>query len=275
MSLRLLVVTLALGTSLAGASSLSAQRSNRSFGNDPCQAEFGRGGRTRVCETRISGMRALKGPLTVDGGRNGGVTVTGWDRDSVHVVAIIQATAQTREDAQAMAGQVRVITDGDELRSEGPRFGRNAGWAVTFEISVPRHTDLTLTTANGPVEVENVTGTMRLDAENGPITLRAVGGDVQARAVNGPLSVQLTGSKWEGTGLDAETVNGPVDLRIPANYSANLETGTVNGPFDIDAPLTVTFQGRRASRIRSVLGSGGAPIRAVTTNGPVQISRRG
>jgi hypothetical protein len=64
-----------------------------------------------------------------------------------------------------------------------------------------------------------------------------------------------------------------VNLDIPADYSARLETGTVNGPFDIDSPLTVTLQGRRYSRIHSVLGAGGAPVRAVTTNGPVQIRR--
>jgi DUF4097 and DUF4098 domain-containing protein YvlB len=144
---------------------------------------------------------------------------------------------------------------------------------VSYEVYAPRRTDLALTTVNGPVEVLDVSGTMRLQTENGPITLEGTGGDIQARATNGPLSINLTGTKWDGAGLDAETVNGPVHLEIPATYSAKLETGTVNGPMDLSTPLTVTFQGKRYSRITSVLGSGGATVRAVTTNGPVAIRR--
>jgi hypothetical protein len=92
---------------------------------------------------------------------------------------------------------------------------------------------------------------------------------------NGPLSVGLGGSRWEGAGLDAETVNGPVVLAIPEGYSARLETGTVNGPMSVDFPLTVTFQGRWRDRLNTTLGDGGAPVRVVTTNGPLVIKRRG
>ena len=82
------------------------------------------------------------------------------------------------------------------------------------------------------------------------------------------------GTRWEGGGgLDAETTNGPVSLAIPDNYSAELEFGTVNGPMTVGFPLTVTIQGKVGRRIITKLGAGGAPIRAVTTNGPVEIQR--
>ena len=100
-----------------------------------------------------------------------------------------------------------------------------------------------------------------------------MGGNVHARVQNGPLSVKLQGTRWDGEGLDAETVNGPVHLEIPAGYSARLETGTVNGPMSTEFPLTVTLQGRVARRITATLGSGGAPVRVVTTNGPLVIRR--
>jgi hypothetical protein len=97
---------------------------------------------------------------------------------------------------------------------------------------------------------------------------------VQARAQNGPLSVQLTGPSWRGEGLDAETVNGPLSISIPDGYSARLETGTMNGPFSTDIPLNVTLQrGRQIRQITTELGNGGPTVRAVTTNGPVSISR--
>jgi DUF4097 and DUF4098 domain-containing protein YvlB len=123
--------------------------------------------------------------------------------------------------------------------------------------------------------VRGITGTMALSAHNGPVALHGVAGDVHARVRNGPLSVYLAGDRWEGTGLDAETVNGPVVLAIPENYSARLETGTVNGPMSVDFPMTVTIQGRLSQRLNTTLGSGGAPVRVVTTNGPLVIRRRG
>jgi hypothetical protein len=61
-------------------------------------------------------------------------------------------------------------------------------------------------------------------------------------------------------------------MRIPANYSARLETGTVNGGFDIDFPITL--QGRiDRRRIATQLGAGGPTIRAVTTNGGVRVRK--
>ena len=72
----------------------------------------------------------------------------------------------------------------------------------------------------------------------------------------------------------AETSNGPLTLEIPERYNAQLETGTVNGPFTSDIPLSVRLSGRRTQRIEATLGSGGPPVRAVTTNGPVTIRAR-
>ena len=110
-----------------------------------------------------------------------------------------------------------------------------------------------------------------LEARNGPVALRGVSGDVRARTQNGPLTVNLDGERWTGKGLDAETTNGPVSIRIPDGYSARLETGTVNGPMRIDFPITL--QGSIGRRIETTLGQGGPTIRAVTTNGPVTIRR--
>ncbi len=218
-------------------------------------------------------MRPAGGTLTVDPGRNGGVAVYGWDRDSIAVTAKIVAQGRTEEASQRMADGIRIEAAGRAIRADGPNTGYREHWSVSFEVYVPRHTDLALETDNGPLFVEDVSGTMDLRAQNGPVTLTGVSGDVTARVVNGPLSVHLSGTRWDGVGLDAEAHNGPVDLVIPERYNARLETGTVNGPMDLAFPLTVTMQGRMTHRIQSTLGSGGAPVRVVTTNGPLTIRR--
>lgn len=115
-------------------------------------------------------------------------------------------------------------------------------------------------------------GAIEFAAQNGGIHLAGVGGDVRGRTQNGGLSVELTGARWEGRGLDAQTTNGGVTLIVPEGYDAELETGTTNGGFDIDFPVTV--QGRIGRSIRTTLGDGGAVVRAITTNGGVRVRRR-
>jgi hypothetical protein len=77
---------------------------------------------------------------------------------------------------------------------------------------------------------------------------------VRGSTSNGGLDVVLTGDRWIGEGLDVRTTNGGVELAIPANYSARLETGTVNGGMEIGFPITV--QGRLDRRLTTQLGNG-------------------
>jgi len=221
-----------------------------------------------VCEERETRLGARES-LSVDGRQNGGVSVRAWDGSDVLVRAQIRAVAPTREEAGEMARQVRVSTSDGTVHATGPETnGGRRSWAVSYEIFVPRRMDLEIETHNGPISVVGVSGEMELEATNGPMNLRDVGGDVRARTTNGPLNVQLAGRRWSGGGLDAQTTNGPVNLTIPDGYSAELETGTVHGPVRIDIPVTVRG---RTSHVRTRLGSGGAPVRVMTTNGPVTV----
>ena len=88
----------------------------------------------------------------------------------------------------------------------------------------------------------------------------------------------LAGRRWSGEGLDAETVNGPVTLRMPRGYAAHLESGTVHGPARAaeQHPPRAARGPRRwgpGGRISTDVNGGGPTIRVVTTNGPVSIER--
>lgn len=243
---------------------------------DNCRRDRGDRDRVKFCEERSLGWRAQSGAtLTVDASPNGGVSVSGWDRDSVHVEVKLQTQGGDDEEARELARQIRITNEGGRLRAEGPSSRRWASWSVSFVIFAPRRVDLDLSSVNGPLEVEEVVGRLRLEVQNGPLSLHDVGGDVRAHAQNGPLHVKLTGSRWEGTGLDASTQNGPLVLEVPEGYNAQLETGTINGPMEIGFPIMVQGRigmgGRR--HISTTLGSGGTTIRAVTTNGPAVIRR--
>ena len=102
---------------------------------------------------------------------------------------------------------------------------------------------------------------------------RGAGGDVRAHAQNGGLNVRLTGTHWEGAGLDAETQNGGVRLVVPEGYSARLTTGTVNGGMRTDIPITVSGTSRASSRSHLASKSGDERITAQKLRRPAPRNR--
>ncbi|MDB4947753.1 MAG: hypothetical protein JWM27_402 [Gemmatimonadetes bacterium] len=236
-----------------------------------CRDNHGWGRGSGYCEVRESNMPA-GGTLNVDARDNGGVRVLGWDRNEVHVEARVQARAGSDAEARALAGRVRITTAGGTIRADGPHVeGRDRGWSVSYIVRVPRRSDLTVRTLNGPIGVERVSGRMDLSAVNGPLSLSEVGGDVRGRTENGPLRVSLSGARWQGTGLDVRTTNGPVVLTVPESYAAHLDVGNTNGPMALDFPVTVS--GRIGHHIVTDLNGGGPTIRAMTVNGPIAVKR--
>ena len=211
--------------------------------------------------------------LIVDGRENGGITVHAWDKTEIQVVAMVQAHAESASEAQDIARQIVISSSNGNIRADGPRTNRrNESWSVSFEIWAPRQTELALTASNGGISVDGMNSRMSLETVNGGLTVTDVDGDVRGSTVNGGITAELSGDRWHGSGLDLRTSNGGVHLYVPSNYSALLETGTINGGMDIGFPMTV--QGSFGRSFTTQLGTGGATIRAVTTNGGVSIRRR-
>jgi DUF4097 and DUF4098 domain-containing protein YvlB len=239
------------------------------------QCKEHQGGQFRHCEVRPVAWSG-GGSLHVNAQPNGGVQVTGWDQATIAGSARIQVQADTEAEARSIASQIVIGTSSGALRADGPTSGNGRSWSVNYVLSVPRHCDVEIEALNGPVGISGVSGQIKATTTNGPMSLKDLGGNVHARATNGPLSVVLAGTSWQGEGLDAETKNGPVSVSVPEGYSAELEARTTNGPFRVDIPVTV--QGElpswRTRSIKAAIGGGGAPIRVVTTNGPMSISKR-
>ena len=235
---------------------------------DVC-ADRGRHSRHQVhCEVRET---ALSGPavLDIDPGRNGGVHIRGWTQSDMHLRTRVEGVAETAARAQQIAAGVRVNAVDGRLRSDGPTTWEDEWWSSTFFLDVPANARLVINTQNGGISVEEFRGTVNMRAHNGGFTLRDVGGDIRGRAHNGTLRVDLTGARWDGSGLDVETHNGSVRLTLPSAYAAELETGTVNGRVEIDMPMVI--HPGRVRRFTTTIGKGGPKIRAVTHNGGVTV----
>ena len=250
----------------------SAQSRRYDSDGDWCR-DGSRGRQVRHCEIRESTMQGVN-PIDIDAGQNGGIKLRGWDRADVLVRARIEAYAESDAEARSLASGVRIETTGTSVRAEGPstRDRDNQHWSVSFDIQVPRAAMVTLRTVNGGISIDDFHGTAKFRASNGGVSLTNVGGDISGQTTNGGVTVNLEGDRWDGAGLDVETHNGGVRMTVPDNYSAVLDTGTVNGRINVDFPITV--QGRLSDRFTTTLGSGGARVRVITTNGGVTIRRR-
>jgi len=247
-----------------------AEYKNRNFcGNN----SWSSGDKVSVTDLREMTVSA-RGSIDVDGRQKGGISVKGEDRSDILVRACVQSWGKTDDAAKLVASNIKISTTGT-IRAENSDSDKD--WSVSYQILVPRATNLTLKAHNGGISITGIDGTADFETMNGGLNVTNTSGNIKGRTMNGGVNVVLGGGSWKGSGLDVQTTNGGVNLVMPENYAARVETGTVNGGFNSEIRgLTVEKTDengrRRATRISTDLNGGGAPIRVTTTNGGVRIS---
>ena len=109
------------------------------------------------CEIKEQTLPATDGTIAVDGMMNGGVSVKGWDRNEILLRARIQSAAPSQAEADELARQIRIDT-GAKIFASGPKNRSDAWWSVSYELFVPRRSNLSLKTNNGGISISDVTG---------------------------------------------------------------------------------------------------------------------
>jgi hypothetical protein len=251
-------------------------------GDSTCRAiwrEFGRimNGRARAvyCEEREIGTRPRSELIDVDGGFRGGVSIKGAQRNDVRIRLVVQAQGDDVADARELARQVSFDLSRSVLSPDIPRIDNDDRRrerrfvAATVVIDAPVESNVRARVEHAPMDIENIRGRIDVSGEHGPVELRNVGGDVRARVAHGPLTVTLSGKQFQGAGLDAFAQHGPLTVRLPRDFNADIEIGAEHGPLDVDFPITLTRFDR--SSIQTKLGAGGPRIRAIAQHGPMSL----
>lgn len=142
---------------------------------------------------------------------------------------------------------------------------------VNFTIRVPAGVNFNGRTVNGKVEADRLSSDVDAKSVNGSINVSTTG-LARAQTVNGSIRAVVGNANWPD-GLEFKTVNGGIDLTLPASLSARVEAKTLNGEITSDFPLTVsgTFSRRRLSG--TIGGGGDRQLILETVNGSVQIRR--
>jgi len=214
---------------------------------------------------------------------NNGIYVSGWDRNEYSVKTCKAAppdSASALRDITTTHVNGRISVDGPSDRE----------WMANLIIMAPRLSVLDLSTANGPLHLRDLAGNIRLSASNGPVHLENVGGSVQATtangpihvegasgdhrlsATNGPIHVALSGSRWDGPGLEATTQNGPLTVAVPDAYGSGIRIqASDHSPIRCTAAACSQATRTLSSPSLIRIGSGDPVVRFSTVNGPVSI----
>lgn len=207
----------------------------------------------------------------INSGPNGGIVIHGADRSDVLVHACIHTAAPTDQEARSLASQVQIARGPGEIEPTGPKTERDRYWSVSYEVWVPRQSNLNATNVNGGIRIEDVDGNIEASNVNGGMHLARLAGQVKTHTVNGGVHIELAGNSWRGQGLNVSTTNGGIHFSVPENYSANVDVSTVNGGIHCDFPISV--QGKLTKHVSFQIGGGGAEIHSATVNGGIHFSR--
>ncbi len=111
--------------------------------------------------------------------------------------------------------------------------------AADVTLQVPFKTSLKLHCINGGViSVENVQGEIEAENINGSITLTNVAGSVVAHALNGSLTATIR-EVDAGKPMSFSSLNGKIDVTLPAAVKANLNLQSGRGEIYSDFDVTV------------------------------------
>lgn len=156
-----------------------------------------------------------------------------------------------------------------------------------IEVRVPTRTNLNLEGVNGSgIIVENVEGDIEAEHTNGHIRLTNVSGSVVTEATNGNVVVVLTRIATEKA-MSFVTLNGNVDVTLPASAKANVRLRSDNGDiftgFDVETRAASASTSSRNGRTRievnqaifGTINGGGPEFELRTFNGNVYLRRAG
>lgn len=178
--------------------------------------------------------------------RNGGIRVTGWDKEEVAL------TAQIR-DSEKRRVELVLQRKGQDLDIEAMfqqpswSFGLYISPRCEMTLQVPRRVLGYFRTTNGAVAVEHLEGYARCEATNGAILVADVRGEVQADTTNGPiearnLAARIKGGTTNGRivledvagGIRLETTNGSVRARNLDGWGEGIYLESTNGSIEVD-----------------------------------------
>ncbi|MCC3157425.1 DUF4097 domain-containing protein [Hymenobacter sp. 15J16-1T3B] len=220
----------------------------------------------------------------------GSINVTGYNGKDV----LIEAEGGTRRPSRGPAPEgLRRVDTGSNLDLSVEEKDNHVyvkappgNRTVNLTIKVPQRFSLRVATVqDGDISVSNVDGELEINNVNGGIALTQVAGSAVANTVNGPITASFR-DVTAGAPMAFSTVNGKVDLSLPAKTKASLKLKSDFGEVYSDFELVTEQKQAKTSRntdgmyrlnvdewTYGKLNGGGAEILLKSLQGDIYIRR--
>lgn len=179
---------------------------------------------------------------------SGSIRVAGHQTNDAHVVATIVARAATRQQARELAEQVTVrferTGNGVQIKVDRPAPASKRSVSVSYEINVPRQTDIDCDSASGAVDLTDLIGAVTGRTASGPIAAARITGSIQLQSTSGAIRCE----QIDRGDIRLDNASGSLHL-IDASTIGTCQMGAASG--------SVTAQRIEAKSIRMDCASAG------------------
>jgi len=156
-----------------------------------------------------------------------------------------------------------------------------------LDISVPANTSLQLKSLHGPIRVDGVHGDVEASCTNGSIELTNITGTIVADTTNGAIKANIDRVDASKP-MSFSSLNGPIDVTLPADLKANLKMRSFNGSIWTDYEVKVSggqpvttgggsngrYQVKMDQTFYGTINGGGPEISFSTLNGRIMIRKK-
>lgn len=150
--------------------------------------------------------------------------------------------------------------------------GDNSDIDISYAVKLPTGVSLSVNTVDGSVDARGVDAPSSIRSVDGSITfegvaprdLNTVDGDIHATITGGTATTEMT----------FRTVDGSIDITLPADVAISVKGSTVDGSFSSEFPMTILGKvGPRS--FEGTIGSGGTKtLRLSSVDGDISLHRK-
>jgi DUF4097 and DUF4098 domain-containing protein YvlB len=214
---------------------------------------------------------------------NADVRVYASDRKDIEAVLYTDRTISSDAITDRKAGNLL------ELDVRIPRGGLSQD-STMLDLKIPLDCDVDVHSRNGSIMVKGAEGRLILHTDKGNIEALGIGGTLDVESGHGDLQVDGTlsaaslhtvtgniaaqidhGSKMS-SGWAVRTGDGNVDLRLPEDFSADLDVQSGDGNVRLDFPMAMVGGGQ-PSRVGGPINGGGQHLEVHSDKGNIMVRK--
>jgi len=219
------------------------------------------------------------------------VTVKPWANQQIRIEADIKTFGRSYREAQTLLDKIKIaVSSGDSLfevmthlpqlpaASEKKGFWarlsgapQEQGVTIILNIYVPEDTDIHILTSNGPIQIEDISGSIHAETTEQPITVENIRGAVSAYTTNAPVSAQL--NALSGEDIELSTNNADINLILPEEAQTTIQAQAYEGSVRSEFNLTKCGPFTEQTKYGWVNG-GGVLVNLYTVQGSIYLKKR-